>query len=40
MGGTAFGISEGKEGVKIFLPPMVGYGYFLKYFMEDTPGGL
>lgn len=40
MGGTAFGISEGKEGVKMFLLPMVWYGYFLKYFMEDTPGGL
>lgn len=40
MGGTVFGIFEGKEGVKMFLSFMVGYGYFLKYFMEDIFGGL
>ena len=35
-----FGISKGKGGIKMFLLPMVGYGYFLEYFMEDTPVGL
>ena len=36
-----FGISKGKGwGIKMFLSPMVGYGYFLEYFMEDTPLGL
>ena len=29
-GGEHFGISEGKGGVKILMPPVVGYGYFLE----------
>jgi len=29
-GDKYFGISEGKEGFKILMPPVVGYGYFLE----------
>ena len=32
--------ARGGGGVKMFLPPVMGYGCFLEYFMEDTPGGL
>ena len=37
-----FGISKGKGGGggKMFLLPIIGDGYFLEYFMEDTPVGL
>jgi len=32
MLGRAFGNSEGKGvGVKMFMPPMVRYGYFLEF---------
>jgi len=29
-GDKHFGISEGKGGFKILMPPVVGYGYFLE----------
>ena len=34
-GNEDFRISEGKRGVKILMPPVVGYGYFLESPIHD-----